>query len=69
MERLSMRKIRECLRLRRQAGLSQRQVAVSLQMSRGSVGDYLRRFAESGLDWPLPEGVSDAELEQRLFPP
>ena len=64
-----MRKIRECLRLRWQAGLSQRQVAVSLQMSRGSVGDYLRRFAESGLDWPLPEGVSDAELEQRLFPP
>ncbi len=69
MERLSMRKIRECLRLRLEAGLSQRQVATSLRMSRDSIGEYLRRFAASGLGWPLPEGLSDAELEQRLFPP
>lgn len=53
MERLSMRKIQECLRLRLEAGLSQRLVAPSLQMSRGSVGEYLRCFGESGLDWPL----------------
>ncbi len=40
MERLSMRKIRACLRLRLEAGLSQRQVAASLRMSRGSIGEY-----------------------------
>jgi DNA-binding transcriptional regulator LsrR (DeoR family) len=38
MERLSMRKIREYLRLRFEAGLSARQIAASLQVSRSSVG-------------------------------
>lgn len=69
MERLSMRKIREYLRLRFEAGLSGRQIAASLQVSRGSVGEYERRFAASGLSWPLPAGLSDTALERRLFPP
>ncbi len=69
MERLSMRKIREYLRLRCAAGLSHRQIAASLQVSRSSIGEYARRFAASGLSWPLPEAVSDTELERRLFPP
>ena len=64
-----MRKIREYLRLRFEAGLSARQVAASLQVSRSSVGEYDRRFAASGLSWPLPEALSDRELERRLFPP
>ena len=40
MERLSMRKIREVLRLRYEVGLSARQVAASLQIARSSVGEY-----------------------------
>ena len=63
-----MRKIRELLRLRYEAGLSARQVANSLQMARSTVGEYERRFAESGLGWPLPD-IGDIELERRLFPP
>jgi transposase len=69
MERLSMRKIREVLRLRLEAGLSARQVAASLQMARSSVKDYERRLAAAGLGWPLPAELSDVELERRLFPP
>ena len=69
MERFSVRKIREVLRLRFEAGLSGRQVAASLQMARSTVGEYARRFAAAGLGWPLPEGLSDSELERRLFPP
>jgi transposase len=69
MERLSMRKIREVLRLRFEAGLSGRQVAASLQMARSTVGEYERRFAAAGLGWPLPEGLTETALEQRLFPP
>ena len=69
MERLSMRKIREYLRLRFEAGLSGRQIAASLQVSRGSVGEYERRFVAAGLSWPLSEALSDTELERRLFPP
>jgi transposase len=49
--------------------LSARQVAASLPVSRSSVGEYDRRFAASGLNWPLPEDLSDRELERRLFPP
>jgi transposase len=69
MERLSMRKIREVLRLRLETGLSARQVAASLQLARSTVGEYERRFAAAGLIWPLPAALSDTELERRLFPP
>lgn len=69
MERLSMRKIREYLRLRFEVGLSRRQIAASLQVARSSLGEYERRFATTGLTWPLPASLSDAELERRLFPP
>jgi transposase len=63
-----MRKIRELLRLKFEAGLSDRRIARSLQLARSTVSEYLRRFAESELGWPPPE-ISDTELEQRLFPP
>jgi len=69
MERLSVRKIREVLRLRFETGLSGRQVAASLQMARSTVGEYERRFTAAGLTWPLSASLSDSELEQRLFPP
>lgn len=66
MERLSMRKIREVLRLKFEIGLSARQIAVSLQVGRASVGDYLNRFAASGLIWL--SALSDADLQRSLFP-
>ena len=62
-----MRKIREVLRLKFEVGLSARQIAVSVQVGRVTVGDYLNRFAASGLAWPC--SLSDSELEQQLFPP
>lgn len=64
-----MRKIREVLRLRYEAGLSARQVAASVRIARSSVGEYERRLAAAGLSWPLPEGLSDTDLERRLYPP
>ncbi|MBN0574074.1 IS21-like element ISPpu23 family transposase, partial [Pseudomonas aeruginosa] len=42
-------------------------IAVSVQIGRVTVGDYLNRFAASGLAWPC--SLSDSELEQQLFPP
>jgi transposase len=67
-ERLSMRRIRELLRLKYESGLSSRVIAASLGISKGSVGDYLRRAQATGLGWPLPEAISDTALERRLFP-
>ncbi len=67
MERLSMRKIREVLRLKFELNLSERQIAKSTQTSRSSAGEYLRRFAKSGLSWPLPPALSDTDIAARVF--
>jgi transposase len=68
-ERLSMRKIRELLRLRWEQHLPQRRISQSLGLSQGSVSDYLNRARRAGLTWPLPEALDDARLEALLFPP
>lgn len=66
--RKSMRKIRHVLKLARETGLTQRQIARSLSMSPTTVGEYLRRAAQAGLCWPLPAHWDDAMLEASLFP-
>lgn len=63
-----MRMIREVLRLKLECGLSDRQIAQTAGIARSSVGEYLRRFRESGLVWPASVAVSDRELEACLFP-
>ena len=68
-ERLSMRKIREVLRLRFAQGLSQRAIGTSLRLSTGAVNACLNRARRVGLDWPLPEGLDDHQLEALLYPP
>ncbi len=66
--RLSMRKIKEVLRLKWANNLSGRKIAQSCNISRPAVVSYLERAKGAGLSWPLPEGLSDAALEQLLFP-
>jgi transposase len=66
--RKSMRKIRHVLKLAWESGLSKREIARSLAMSPTSVGEYLRRAADAGLRWPLPEIWDDGQLEAALFP-
>ena len=68
-ERLSMRKIKELLRLKFESGLSIRQISTSLRLGVGSVHEYLSRVRVAGLSWPLPEGLTEEQLEERLFPP
>ena len=67
-ERLSMRKIREVLRLSA-GGLSKRKIAVSLGISATAAGECIRRARQAGLSWPLPEELDDTGLEARLYPP
>ena len=66
-QRLSMRRIREVLRLRHQ-GLTERVIARMLGVSNGVVHGYVRRARLAGLTWPLPEGMDDEGLELLLFP-
>jgi transposase len=68
-ERLSMRQIREVLRLRFASKLSQRAIAKSLRLSQGAVSGYLSRARAAGVVWPLPDDLDDPQLEARLFPP
>jgi transposase len=63
-----MRKIREILRLKHACDCSIREISNSCGIGRSTVSDYLHRAKASGLGWPLPEELSDATLEERLFP-
>jgi hypothetical protein len=58
--RLNMRRMRDVLRLKFGQGLSDRDIAVSLGLSKGSVAAYMGRAQRAQLSWPLPEGLADA---------
>jgi hypothetical protein len=65
---LSMRKIREVLRLRYDLGLLQHEIARSCSISQPSVNRYIQRASACGLGWPLPEDCDDRRLNELLFP-
>jgi transposase len=66
--RLSMRKIKEVLRLKWQNGCRNKQIATSCNIARSTVREYLRRAQEAGLSWPLDPNLDDTALENLLFP-
>ena len=63
-----MRIIKELLRLKFEASLSQRQIASCLKIGLGTVSLHLNRAKKAGLSWPLPEDMDDSQLESALFP-
>lgn len=67
-ERLSVRKIREVLRLHHEAGLSNRAIARVCRVSNSTAGEYLARAEKAGIGWPLPDELKEKELYQKLFP-
>lgn len=67
-ERLSMRKVREVLRLKHALAMSYREISEATGVSKTQVSEYVRRAEVAGLAWPLPDGLDDAALDQRLFP-
>jgi transposase len=66
-QRLTMRRIRELLRLHYGTGASARAIARALGVSRSTVKDYLARATAAGLTWPLAAELTDGVLEERLF--
>lgn len=67
-ERLSLRKIREVIRLKEDTGLSNRAIARACRISNSTVGEYLRRAQAANLHWPLPDELDEDALYQKLFP-
>src|SRR4030042_5398087 len=66
--RLSMRKIKEVLRLKYDCGISEREIARSCQVSRSTVADDIRRAAAAKLSWAEASSLTQTQLEDRLFP-
>ena len=60
--RINMRKIREILRLHEECGLTNRQIAKALNISRPVVGQYLADFKASGLTYREVSRMSDDEV-------
>lgn len=67
-QRVTMRKLRETLRLRLHAGLSIRAISRSTKLSVGGVQKLLSRAATLGLTWPLPDDLDDTRLTELFYP-
>jgi IS30 family transposase len=66
MERVAMRLVRDCLRLK-SSGVSTREIARRIGVAPSTVRLTLRRCEAVGLVWPLDVALTDTALEQRLF--
>src|SRR5690349_20490553 len=66
-ERVAMRKVREILRLKISAGLSHKAIARSLGIAASTVRATVDRARVEGLSWPIPDDLTDAVLEDRLY--
>ena len=67
--RITMRRIREVLRLHLQAGLSYNEVGRALKISKSVVGKYVSLARAAGVDWDQAQTLSDEDLDARLFRP
>lgn len=62
-----MRKVREILRRKNELGLSHREVAEELGVSTGAVSKVVNRAALAGLSWEKAAGMTDEQVEGRLY--
>jgi transposase len=62
-----MRRIREILRLKYEAGATERAIARSIGLARSTVALTLERVAAAQLGWPLPVTLTDRVLEATLY--
>ena len=63
-----MRKLRDILRLRLDAGLSVRQIKASLRLSVGGVQKVTSAAESLGLDWTAVEQLDDQQLARLFYP-
>lgn len=67
--RVAMRKIKECLRLKLECGLSLERVAKAMGLSKGVVAKYVTRAGALGLDWPALAALDESVIAARLCAP
>lgn len=66
---ISMRKIKEILRLKFECQCSNHLIALSVGVSSSTVSECLRRARTAQIKWPLPNSLDDGQLEALLYPP
>ncbi len=67
-KRITMRKIRDVMRLRYSGGLSVRQISRSTKISVGSIQKLLTTAKALELTWPLPDDMKDNQLARLFYP-
>src|SRR6202171_5237741 len=65
-ERVAMRVVREVLRLTF-AGVSKREVARRTGLASSAGWGRIGRFQSLGLIWPLPETITNSDLEAKIY--
>lgn len=68
VKQVTMRKIKECLRMKWSCGLSHEKIAKALGLSKGVVCKYAKLAVAAGLDWDRVSSLDDTELQQILSP-
>lgn len=66
--RITMRQIREVLRLHFDARLSIRKISASTKISVGAIQKLLKKAQELEIPWPLPDKLDDATLASKFYP-
>jgi hypothetical protein len=64
-----MRKIRQTLQLHHESKLSYAEIGRVLGVHKTTVGKFALLARAAGIDWELAQGLSDEELESRLYRP
>ena len=65
---LTLRKIKEILRMKWVLGLSDRQVAASLKIAHSTVGEYLKRAEQSRAGLEASPGTGRGRVESQAVP-
>ena len=67
-QRMSLRMIKDVIRLKWQAQLSHEQIATTLKISKGVVAKYVGLAAAAGLDWQAVRDCSEQQISTALLP-
>lgn len=65
--RTKVRGLREVMRMHLEGRVSVREIGKLTGVARSTARDMISRFERSRLTWPIPDEISDAELESRLY--
>jgi len=66
-KRLTMRQIKEILRLKYDSSLSNRCIGRIFKISKTTVSKYLSMAKAAGIAWPVEQNLSDSDVYNRLF--